>query len=95
MGLAAIGQVPIQGVSGVKYHNNYLFYIGFRVQSAPIAPANAGGPQQFQEELHMIPAPIQGAEFDAGGRFDVLLGMDVITSGSLTVGANGTFSWAW
>ena len=96
MGLTPIGKALIQGVSGAKYHNNYLFYIGFIVQMAPIAPATVGGPQQFQEELHMLPTPIQGAEFDAGLHgFDVLLGVDVITSGLLTVGGNGTFSWAW
>jgi hypothetical protein len=40
----------------------------------------------------MLPTPIQGVEFDAGvNGFDVLLGMDVITSGLLTVGGNGNF----
>jgi hypothetical protein len=88
--------VAIQGVSGAKYHNNYLFYIGFIVYSAPIGLTNTDVSQQFQQELHMLPTPIQGAEFDAGGHgFDVLLGMDVISSGSLNVGGNGTFSWAW
>lgn len=96
MGLAPIGKALVQGVSGAKYHNNYLFHIGFIVQTAPIAPATTRSPQQVQEELHALPTPIQGVEFDAGVHgFDVLLGMDVITSGLLTVGGNGTFSWAW
>jgi hypothetical protein len=47
-------------------------------------------------QLHLINIPIQGAEFDAGqGGFDVLLGMDVISTGSLKVEGDGSFSWAW
>jgi hypothetical protein len=95
MGLAPIGKIPIQGVFGANYHNSYLFYFGLMVQSAPIAGANVSS-QQFGQQLHMLPTPIEGAEFEAGNHgFDVLLGMDVITSGSLAVGGNGTFSWAW
>ena len=29
VGLVPIGKVPILGVSGLQYHNNYLFKVGF------------------------------------------------------------------
>lgn len=29
LGLTPIGLIPVQGVSGIQYHNNYLFQIGF------------------------------------------------------------------
>jgi hypothetical protein len=39
MGLAPIGKALVHGVSDAKYHNNYLFHIGFMVEMAPIAPS--------------------------------------------------------
>jgi hypothetical protein len=99
-GLSPIGKVEVQGVSGTKEHNNYLFYVGFTtpMPGAPpiiVPPSAQGAPVQVQ--LHMIGVPIQGVEFDAGahGSFDVLLGMDVISTGSLKIEGDGTFSWSW
>jgi len=47
--LTPIGKVPIQGVSGVQYHNNYLFYIGFTISVTPPAVSQAtGGTQPVQ-----------------------------------------------
>jgi hypothetical protein len=39
VGLSPIGKVPIQGVGGVKFHNNYLFHIGFTLHLGPVVPA--------------------------------------------------------
>jgi hypothetical protein len=98
MGLLPIGKVEVQGVSGTKAHNNYLFHVGFTtvLPGALIAMlANQGG-NQVQLQLHINNTPIQGAEFDAGqGGFDVLLGMDVISTGSLKIEGDGSFSWSW
>jgi hypothetical protein len=95
LGLQPIGKVPIQGVSGTKYHNNYLFYVGFTINLGPAGETTPDGQPIFNQELHVLPTAIQGAEFDAGqARFDVLLGMDVIAVGNLTVG-QGVYSWAW
>jgi hypothetical protein len=99
IGLAPIGKVEVQGVSGTKEHNNYLFYVGFTtpMPGAPIAIAPSAQELQVQVQVHMVNVPIQGAEFDAGaqGGFDVLLGMDVISTGSLKIEGDGTFSWSW
>ena len=93
VGLTPVGKIPIQGVGGIKHHNNYLFYLGFTVMvMQPAVTSAAGSP--VAGELHLLPIPIQGAEIDAGGAFDVLLGMDVISI-SLKIEGDGTFSWAW
>jgi Aspartyl protease len=94
VGLSPIGKVPVQGVGGIKYHNNYLFYLGFTVLLPTAAIAAAVSPP-IAGQLYLLPNPIQGAEIDAGGMFDVLMGMDVISSGSLKIEGDGTFSWAW
>lgn len=97
--LSPIGKVAIQGVSGTRDHNNYLFHIGFTLQIQQLGAAPAASqavvPGQMPVELNLLPTPIQGAEFDAGTHgFDVLLGMDVISIGVLHVG-NRVFNWAW
>ena len=94
VGLSPIGKALIQGVSGPQYHNNYLFYVGFTITPPQSVPPPSGTPVTVV--LQMIDKPIQGAEFDSGtGGFDVLLGMDVISTGSLKIEGNGGFSWCW
>ncbi len=79
LGLTPIGLIPVQGVSGIQYHNNYLFQIGFAdIQQHEIGFAGS--------EMHIFPQPIEGAEFDSGNAdFDILLGMNVISTGDLTI----------
>jgi hypothetical protein len=94
--LTPVGKVAVQGVAGIQHHNNYLFYVGFLVQLGPGSIVPAGIPANASAgELHLMPTPIQGAEINSGGAFDVLLGMDVISTGSLKIEGDGTFSWAW
>jgi hypothetical protein len=95
VGLSPIGKAPVQGVGGIKYHNNYLFHLGFTVAIPQPVPPPIGTPAIITGELHLLPGPIQGAEIDSGGMFDVLMGMDIISMGSLKVEGDGTFSWAW
>jgi hypothetical protein len=98
VGLSPIGKVEIRGVSGLKEHNNYLFYIGFTTPmpgSPPIAVQPDAQAAPIPVQIHMVNAPIQGAEFDAGGLFDILLGMDIISTGSLKIEGDGSFSWSW
>jgi hypothetical protein len=90
VGLAPIGKVPIQGVAGLSYHNNYLFRVGF--------PFGIAGEKREARlgSLHVVNAPIQGAELniqDSG--FDVLLSMDIIGIGSLKIDGDGSFSFSF
>ena len=84
-----IGKVPVNGVSGVQYHNNYLFHVGFPI-----------GMRQEEEtvvrgELQILTASIQGAELSGVPGFDVLLGMDVICTGSLKIDGDGSYSFSF
>jgi hypothetical protein len=93
-----VGKVQVHGVGGLVSHNSYLFHIAFPFQMAGqlspnLPPPNAG---QVQASLHVLEKLIQGFEFDnASAGFDVLLGMDVIATGSLVVQGNGTFSFSF
>ena len=89
VGLTPIGKVPIMGVSGLSYHNNYLFKIGF-------ALGQLGAAEIAAASVHIFDNPIQGAELNIGSsNFDVLLGMDIISSGSLKIDGDGSFSFSF
>lgn len=99
--LQPIGKAPVHGVSGVTAQNVYLFYIAFPFHVPPrypvppgVAPSVPGKPAT---QLHLLQKVLQGCEFDGGPTptFDVLLGMDVISTGSLVVQGNGTFSFSF
>jgi hypothetical protein len=96
VGLNPIGQIPIQGVGHtMTYHNAYLFYVAFVVPLTHMGqPMSAGGAADTM--IFMQPQPICGGEITSSGEhFDVLLGMDVISTGSLAVEGNGTFSFSF
>jgi Aspartyl protease len=95
VGLTPIGQIPIQGVGHtMTYHNAYLFHVAFVVPLVHMGqPLPAGGADTV---IFMQPNPIYGGEITSSGdHFDVLLGMDVISTGSLAVEGNGTFSFSF
>ena len=91
VGLRPIGTVPVMGVGGVSQHQNYLFHIAFvlRVQLS-------GDAREEVAAIHTLPDPIEGAELDLeGAGFDVLLGMDILSTGSLAVEGSGTYSFSF
>jgi hypothetical protein len=100
LNLQPIGIMPIHGVGGVQHHNSHLFRVGFPfpLPAGTAAPPGHPPPQQGQVPatilyLHKV---IQGCAFHgANAPFQVLLGMDVISIGSLVVQGNGTFSFSF
>ena len=86
VGLEPVGKVPISGVSGQTFHHAYLFHVAFTVKAEGRNIA----------ETHLVGSAVQGAEFIAPrGDFDVLLGMDILSVGSLAVEGNGTYSFSF
>jgi hypothetical protein len=95
-----VGILPMQGVGGVQHHNSYLFMIGFPFALPPgtTLPANLGPPAQGQAtvQLHVLQKVIQGCAFSGlNAPFQVILGMDVISTGSLIVQGDGTYSFSF
>ena len=94
LGLKQIGKILIQGVHGKpQYLNGFLFHVAFTMAVVP--PGSSPTPPATATMAYMLPTPIHGAElgFKKAG-FDVLLGMDVISTGSLKIEGNGTFSFS-
>ena len=90
LGLNPIGKIPVRSAGGtVVHHDGYLFHVAFVVQNQPLSGTTRGS------VLYTLGKPIWGPEIPAtGGSFDVLMGMDVISSGSFKVEGDGTFSWS-
>lgn len=84
------GMVGVRGVHGPSYQPTYIFKLGFvDLQTNPLG---------FQQPMiHMLDKEITGPEFDCGSgeEFDVLLGMDILGSGTLTVSAEGKFRFTF
>lgn len=84
------GIVPIQGVGGTSFHNVYIFKVGF----VDLRKDELGNEVPT---FHLVEREIEGAEFDCGpmADFDVLLGMDVLSIGTLTVSNNRNFRFTF
>jgi hypothetical protein len=97
--LQPIGKRTVHGVSGVAAHNSYVFKIGFPFDVPAGIPLPPGMPSMppggRATQLHVVEKIIQGSEFKTGGNFDILLGMDVISIGSLVVLGNGSFCFSF
>jgi hypothetical protein len=91
------GQIPVQGVGpAVTYHNGYLFYVAFTLSLIGPAAQGINVPVgQVPVMVFINPTQIYGAELPAGAGFDVLLGMDILSSGSLKIEGSGHFSFSF
>jgi hypothetical protein len=90
LGLPPQGQIPVQGVGpNITYHNGYLFHVAFTLPLQVVAPG------QMQVAVFIHPSVIYGAELSVPGGFDVLLGMDILSSGSLKIEGSGHASFSF
>lgn len=94
LSLKQIGKILVQGIHATpQHHNSYLFHVALTMSLLPPGspPPAPGG--QITVLAFTLPKPIHGAELGfANAGFDVLLGMDVISTGSLIIQGNGTYS---
>src|SRR4051812_31576834 len=83
------GKIDIISVSGIEEVNTYVFTLGFILNASQDKVGSS-----FSADFHWFP-PIQGAEIYTHDDDDlgVLIGMDVISAGSLHIEAAGFFSF--
>lgn len=90
LNLTARGLTQVAGVDGVSDHEVYYFHVGIKSGDTETEYGHHIG------ALHVFPEYIEGGEVNLEGfDFDVLLGMDVISRGSLAVEGSGTFSFSF
>jgi len=97
IGLVPIGKMPFGGISGERWHNAYLFHVGFAGHPVPLSVVQVPDPDLDAKwaKVHVYKPVIKGGELPDGTGFDVLLGMDVISTGRLEIDRSGDFSFTF
>jgi hypothetical protein len=101
LGLLPVGSIPYHGLDGPSFKRAYLFHVAF-YDSDGIANFEVDDGDQHVVEaatpvnrIHVCTHVITGGELDTLPSFDVLLGMDIITTGQLVVRSDGSFIFSF
>jgi predicted aspartyl protease len=87
LGLQQVNKIEVSGLGGSSWRRAYLFHVAF--YATPPVDAND------ISTIHICPKEINGGELSDEHTFDVLLGMDVLTTGNLRVDKDGTFIFSF
>ena len=85
VGLFGRGQIPVGNVKRTEQHETYIFYVGVWPEAEDGTPSATFG----------IGDAIMGIDGGDSRYYDVLLGMDIITQGSLRLDKDGSFELAF
>lgn len=83
LGLQQVNKRQFGGLDGVSWRPGYLFHVAF------YPPAEAG----VVSKMQICTRELNGAELSNEHSFDVLLGMDILTTGSFRIDKDGTFAF--
>ena len=86
LGLQQVNKIEFSGLEGTTWRAGYLFHVAFYVSSPPIH-------ETIPNRIRVLKRVINGGELSDEHTFDVLLGMDVLTTGDLQIGKDGTFKF--
>ena len=78
LGLQIVNKIAFSGLGGLTWRPAYLFQVAFYV-SPPSEDASA------INKIYVCKRVINGGELSDDTTFDVLLGMDVLTTGTLVL----------
>jgi len=94
LGLQPVTKVPYATWSGRIWTPAYLFHVVF---PGPVVPLSSDEEESesLVSNMRVCTKVITGGEIENQDSFDVLLGMDVITTGNLTINVDGTFGFAF
>jgi hypothetical protein len=88
LGLREVNKLPFAGMGGLSWRAAYLFQVGFYDgEATPVGEGIA--------RVHVCKRVVNGGELTHEPHFDVLLGMDILTTGTLRIDRDGTFSFGF
>ena len=87
VGLQQVNKLPFAGLGGLSWRPGYLFNVAF-YESPP-------GESSAPSKIHVCRNVINGGELSDEHTFDVLLGMDILTTGNLQIDKGGTFAFSF
>lgn len=97
VGLQPVGRMPFNSLTGFAYCYSYLFHVAFYGDrySQYADEDNDAVLNSEIKTIHVFKQVINGGEMTEGQSFDVLLGMDVISSGDLQFTRDGWFRFTF
>jgi predicted aspartyl protease len=102
LNLEPVTKKPFASLGGTIWTMAYLFHVAFYDTSFKSSLHSDDGDQHTPEDqatqlskIHVYNQAITGGEIASETSFDVLLGMDIITTGRLVVDKDGTFAFAF
>jgi hypothetical protein len=87
LGLEQVNQIKFGGLDGLSWRPAYLFHVGF-YETPPVDVNDVSN-------IRICRKAINGGGLSDEHTFDVLLGMDVLTTGNLHVDRDGTFKFTF
>lgn len=81
VGLRPLGQIEVGNVKRTEMHETYMFYVGVWPEPLGDSPPAIFG----------VGDAIMGIDGGDSRYYDVLLGMDIVTQGSLSISLDGAF----
>jgi hypothetical protein len=92
-----VTEMPIRGIHGVENRFFYLFHIGFygNLITREVLEKKSIDTTKEVHSMYVYPKDILGAELSDQPNFDVLLGMDVLSTGTLHIDRDGSFSFSF
>lgn len=95
VGLQPVGRMPFNSLTGFAYCYSYLFHVAFYGDPySQYVDDDAAGDSGINT-IHVFTQVINGGEMAEGQSFDVLLGMDVTSSGDLHFTRDGRFRFTF
>lgn len=95
--LPPVGIGPFRGIHGIERSLIYLFHVAFygeKMDSA-VLEQRAIHVDKEVHNIYIYRKVIEGGEIEEQPHFDVLLGMDILGTGSLNIDKDGTFSFSF
>jgi hypothetical protein len=83
LNLQLVNRLDFSGLGGLSRRNGYLFHVAF-YELPPTRDTEVS-------KIQIMRRAINGGELSQEDTFDVLLGMDVLTTGNLHIDRDGTF----
>jgi hypothetical protein len=84
-------KLPYHSKDGLIWTTAYLFHVAFYGEKVALPGDSEEDGESLVESIHVCTRVITGGEISNQPSFDVPLGMDVITTGTLNIHKDGTF----
>lgn len=95
LGLQPTTKLRYRNKDGDIWTTAYLFHVVFYGKTLPMPGDSEEDGESLISQTHVCTKVITGGEIEDQDSFDVLLGMDVISTGNLTINVDGTFGFAF